>query len=426
MLPLGGVAEIVVSNNIYPADGDVQPPRLGRRSESEDTVTTEAPTTPGGAVAFRDAGDGVRARNLARVLRLVHLGGAQSRAQLTAATGLNRSTIADLVVELVAEGWVVERDPDPVGRVGRPSPVVEVAPRTLVVAVNPEIDAVEIAAIDLGCRVAVRERIETSTLMTAEEVAALVGEVVDRWRGGPLEASRLVALGVAVPGLVRAADGLVRNAPHLGWTDAPVGGLLVEATGLPVAVGNDASLGALAEHLFGAAAGADDVVYLNGGPSGIGGGIIVHGAPVGGVGGYAGEFGQNRVGITGDAVLEDEVSRARLLDVLGLGAADDAALAAALAAASDDGPVREECLRQRELLAQAIADAVNVLNPSVVVLGGFLAQLEELDRDGFAAVVASRAMAENVEGLRILPASLGADRLLLGAAELAFSSAGVI
>lgn len=426
MLPLGGVAEIVVSNNIYPAEGDVQPPRLGRRSESEDTVTTEAPTTPGGAVAFRDAGDGVRARNLARVLRLVHLGGAQSRAQLTAATGLNRSTIADLVVELVTEGWVVERDPDPVGRVGRPSPVVEAAPRTLVVAVNPEIDAVEIAAIDLGCRVAVRERIETSTLMTAEEVAALVGEVVDRWRGGPLEASRLVALGVAVPGLVRAADGLVRNAPHLGWTDAPVGGLLVEATGLPVAVGNDASLGALAEHLFGAAAGADDVVYLNGGPSGIGGGIIVHGAPVGGVGGYAGEFGQNRVGITGDAVLEDEVSRARLLDVLGLGAADDAALAAALAAASDDGPVREECLRQRELLAQAIADAVNVLNPSVVVLGGFLAQLEELDRDGFAAAVASRAMAENVEGLRILPASLGADRLLLGAAELAFSSAGVI
>lgn len=426
MLPLGGVAEIVVSNNIYPAEGDVQPPRLGRRSESEDTVTTEAPTTPGGAVAFRDAGDGVRARNLARVLRLVHLGGAQSRAQLTAATGLNRSTIADLVVELVTEGWVVERDPDPVGRVGRPSPVVEAAPRTLVVAVNPEIDAVEIAAIDLGCRVAVRERIETSTLMTAEEVAALVGEVVDRWRGGPLEASRLVALGVAVPGLVRAADGLVRNAPHLGWIDAPVGGLLVEATGLPVAVGNDASLGALAEHLFGAAAGADDVVYLNGGPSGIGGGIIVHGAPVGGVGGYAGEFGQNRVGITGDAVLEDEVSRARLLDVLGLGAADDAALAAALAAASDDGPVREECLRQRELLAQAIADAVNVLNPSVVVLGGFLAQLEELDRDGFAAAVASRAMAENVEGLRILPASLGADRLLLGAAELAFSSAGVI
>ncbi|WP_136053714.1 ROK family transcriptional regulator [Microbacterium sp. K24] len=370
--------------------------------------------------------DGVRARNLARVLRLVHLGGARSRAQLTAATGLNRSTIADLVAQLVSDGWVVERDPDPVGRVGRPSPVVEASPKTVVIAVNPEVDAVEIAAIGLARNVVVRERIESASLLSAEDVAHLIAEVVDRWRQGPLEHSRLVAVGVAVPGLVRAADGLVRNAPHLGWTDSPLSTMIAASTGLPVAVGNDASLGALAEHLFGAAQGANDVVYLNGGPSGIGGGIVVHGAPVGGVGGYAGEFGQNRVGAGSSAVLEDEVSRARLLDVLGLAVADDPTLAQALAAASDDDPVREECARQRGLLAQAIADAVNILNPSVVVLGGFLAQLEELDPEGFADAVAGCAMAENAEGLRILPASLAADRLLLGAAEHAFTSVGVI
>ncbi|WP_350351146.1 ROK family protein [Microbacterium sp. A8/3-1] len=387
---------------------------------------TDASTGRSGTAVLKDSGDGVRARNLARVLRLVHLGGAQSRAQLTTATGLNRSTIADLVAELVGEGWVVERDPDPVGRVGRPSPVVAASPRSVVIAVNPEIDAVEIAAIDLSRTIAVRERIESSTLLTAVDVADLVADVVERWRAGPLEDARLVAVGVAVPGLVRAADGLVRNAPHLGWTDVPVRALIAEATGLPAAVGNDASLGALAEHLFGAAQGADDVVYLNGGPSGIGGGIIVHGSPVGGVGGYAGEFGQNRVDAVHATVLEDDVSRARLLAVLGLAAADDATLADALAAASDDDPVREECLRQRRLLAQAIADAVNILNPSVVVLGGFLAQLEELDPEGFAAAVAERAMSENAEGLRILPASLAADRLLLGAAELAFTSVGVI
>jgi predicted NBD/HSP70 family sugar kinase len=338
---------------------------------------TDASTGRSATAALKDSGDGVRARNLARVLRLVHLGGAQSRAQLTTATGLNRSTIADLVAELVNEGWVVERDPDPVGRVGRPSPVVAASPRAVVIAVNPEIDAVEIAAIDLSRTIAVRERIESATLLTAVEVADLVAAVVDRWRDGPLADARLVAVGVAVPGLVRAADGLVRNAPHLGWTDAPVRALIAETTGLPTAVGNDASLGALAEHLFGAAQGADDVVYLNGGPSGIGGGIIVHGSPVGGVGGYAGEFGQNRVDPTRSAVLEDDVSRARLLAVLGLASADDATLAECLAAASDAAPVREECARQRGLLAQAIADAVNILDPSVVVLGGFLAQLEE-------------------------------------------------
>ena len=124
----------------------------------------------------------------------------------------------------------------------------------------------------------------------------------------------------AVPGLVRAVDGLVRNAPHLNWIDAPIRDLVERATGLPATVGNDATLGAVAEHLYGAARGIDDVVYLNGGASGIGGGLIVHGMPVGGAGGYAGEFGQNRPGIASDrdrrardGVLEDEVSRARLL-----------------------------------------------------------------------------------------------------------------
>lgn len=378
------------------------------------------------AAASRDVGGGVRAGNLARVLRLIHRGGAQSRAQLTAATGLNRSTIADLVAELVAEGWVVERDPDPVGRVGRPSPVVAASPRTVVIAVNPEVDAVEVAAIDLARQVVVRERIESESVIDAAGVAGVVADAIERWRQGALSDARLVAVGVAVPGLVRAVDGLVRNAPHLGWVDAPLSALIADRTGLPAAVGNDASLGAVAEHLFGAAQGVDDVVYLNGGPSGIGGGIIVHGSPVGGVGGYAGEFGQNRVDASSAVVLEDVVSRARLLSALGLPAADDATLGEALAEAVEEDAVHAECVRQRGFLAQAIADAVNILNPSVVVLGGFLAQLEELDPEGFAADVAARAMPENVEGLRILPASLAADRLLLGAAELSWTAAGVI
>lgn len=411
---------------------------VGAEGES---VARDASTTLSATAVSKDNGDGVRARNLARILRRVHLDGPQSRAQLTSATGLNRSTVADLVAELVADGWVIERDPDPAGRVGRPSPVVQASPQTVVIAVNPEVDAVEIAAIDLAHGVAVRERIE-SVLPSAEAVAALVAEVLERWTRDALSETRVVGIGVAVPGLVRQGDGLVRNAPHLGWVDAPVRALLATATGLPVAVGNDASLGALAEHLFGAARGADDVVYLNGGPSGIGGGIIVHGLPVGGVGGYAGEFGQNRVrgGAQGmpepAAVLEDEVSRARLLAALGWHTADDTALAEAIDAATDaatgadasarQDAVRQECRRQRGILAPAIADAVNILNPAVVVLGGFLAMLAEVDPEGFAEAVRASAMAENVEDLRILPASLAADRLLLGAAELAFTAAGVI
>ena len=370
--------------------------------------------------------EGVRQRNLARLLRLVHREGPLSRAALTEATGLNRSTIADLVSELGRAGLVEERAPDPSRRVGRPSPVVAIAPGVVAIAVNPEVDALTLAAVGLDREIALRERIDLDHLLTPDETARLVAERIAQWRAGPLAGARIVAVGLAVPGLVRAADGLVRNAPHLLWTDAPVRDLVAAETELPTVVGNDASLGALAEHLYGAARGVDHVVYLTGGASGIGGGLIVHGMPVAGAGGYAGEFGQNRPGIQSESdrradggVLEDEVSRALLLDAVGLGAADEPTLAAALAA-SDDPAVTVEVARQRGILSTALANAVNVLNPSVVVLGGFLATLASTDLDGLTAAVGAQAMPSNMEGLDIRVASLAEDRLLIGAAEAAF------
>lgn len=371
--------------------------------------------------------EGIRQRNLARVLRLVHLEGPVSRAALTEATGLNRSTIADLVGELAHESLVTERPPDPSRRVGRPSPVVAVDPGVVAIAINPEVDALTMAAVGLDQGIPARLRLEVDHLLTPEETAALVAAQVDRWRRGPLADLRIVASGVAVPGLVRAADGLVRNAPHLRWTDAAIRELLEEATGLPTIVGNDATMGAHAEHLFGAARGIDDVIYLNGGASGIGGGLVVHGMLVTGAGGYAGEFGQNRPGIAAAAdrrasagVLEDEVSRARLLAALRLSNADEPTLAAALRAATTPD-VAEEVARQRRILSTALANAVNVLNPAVIVLGGFLAMLADQDIDALTEAVSAQAMFANAEDLTIRPAGLAEDRLLIGAAEAAFA-----
>ena len=79
----------------------------------------------------------------------MHIEGPLSRAALTEATGLNRSTIADLVSELARAGLVEERAPDPSRRVGRPSPVVAVSPDVLAIAVHPEVDALTIAAVGL-------------------------------------------------------------------------------------------------------------------------------------------------------------------------------------------------------------------------------------------------------------------------------------
>lgn len=365
--------------------------------------------------------DGVRARNAAHILRLVHFGGPQTRAELTKATGLNRSTIADIVRSLADDGWVAEHESTSAGRVGRPSPVVAASPKTVVIAANPEIDALEIAAIDLARGLVVRERIEYTHAPTAPATAKLIGEVVTRWRQGPLAGFSLKGVGIAVPGIVREEDGLVRNAPHLNWIDEPLQALVTETTELPVAAGNDASLGALAEHLFGAASGENDVVYLNGSPSGIGGGIIAGGELLGGVDGYAGELGHNRISFQSDDVFEDVVNRRRLLKAAGFGAMQDPELAQALRLTKDP-KVAAEFEHQRAVLAFTITNVVNLLNPAIVVLGGFLAMFYELDSEKFLARIRASAIATNTETLTIRPASLAEDRLLLGAAELAIAS----
>ncbi|MFJ4254321.1 ROK family protein [Microbacterium sp. NPDC090003] len=367
-----------------------------------------------------------REANLARILSIVHHDGAQSRSALTEATGLNRSTIAALVFELAAAGLVDERPPEAPSRAGRPSPVVAPSASVVAISVHPEVDAVEIAAVALDRRIVVRERIVNTATPTAAEVAALVAARLAQWQTDALLDSTVIGIGVAVPGLVRTADGVVRNAPHLGWTDEPLAARIEELTGIRTAVDNDATLGALAEHLFGAGRDIDELVYLNGGASGIGGGLVIHGRAATGANGYAGEFGHNRPRIdddadrrTPDGVLEEEVNRRHLLALLGLDDADDAALAEALEAAAL--PAAEaEVARQARVLGSALANAVNVLNPAVVVLGGFLAMIDDAEHDTLVAEVSRLAMRESAEVVELRTAALGSDRLLVGAAELAF------
>lgn len=359
----------------------------------------------------------VRRDNLARMLRILHENGPQSRSALTRATGLNRSTIGTLASDLADLGLVEVRDPVLTRKVGRPSPIIAVTNRTVVLAVNPEVDATELAFVGLDLTIQHRSRVEHASPPTPAQTVALIAQTAASLASAQPN-SRLIGIGVAVPGMVRAADGFVRDAPHLGWVDVPLQQLLTEATGLPAAVGNDANLGAIAEHVFGAARGHRNVVYLNGGASGIGGGLIVDGTPVGGASGYAGEFGHNRA-VDGE-ILEVTVSRSRLLATLGLASASDAVLASALVEA-EAPQVLAEIDRQRRVLAMSLANVANVLDPSVVVLGGFLAMLADRASDEFAALVAEHVMSPNAEDLQITSAALADTRLLVGAAEVAFA-----
>jgi predicted NBD/HSP70 family sugar kinase len=377
--------------------------------------------------------DLVRRRNLSLVLGRVHEVGAVSRAQLTKETGLNRSTIAALVAELVQLRLVIETEPDQTNQVGRPSPVIVPSDRTVAITVHPELDAVDIALVALGGRVLRRVRYETVRVPSAQEVVNITAAVIDGMRGELAAGYRTVGIGLAIPGLVRGDDGVVTLAPHLDWHDEPIGEMLRAATGYEVAAGNDASLGAIAEHVRGAGRTVDDLVYLNGGASGIGGGIVAGGALLGGVSGYAGEIGHTLVNSAGilchcgsTGCLETEVSRGPLLDALGLAPAEaeqlEARLLDHLAGAPADDPVVELVDRQLGFLARALANTVNVFNPRLIVLGGFLASLYAAAPERLLADVRALALVGPRDDVMLAPATLGSTLLAVGAAEIAFSA----
>ncbi|PVZ58527.1 transcriptional regulator [Arthrobacter sp. H-02-3] len=383
--------------------------------------------------------DPSRRNNLSLLTSLVHHHGVLSRAQLTRHTGLNRSTVGTLIGQLTSLGLVYETAPAGEGQVGRPSPEVHPSPSIAALAVNPEVDAVTIGLVSLGGKVQKKIRFETERIPSAREAVNIAAAVIAGMRS-ELDASyRITGIGMAVPGLVNRDDGVVRHAPHLGWRNEPVARMLSEATGYRCQAANDASLGAEAELIFGAGAGVGtgvgagvgarpgNLIYLNGGASGIGGGIIADGQLLRGASGYAGELGHTFVRSGGTTChcgaagcLETEVSQGRLLELAGLSSGDTADLEKALGNSNSAG-LSDEVARQLTYLGIALRNAVNIFNPDAIVLDGFLGTLHALAPGSLQAMLLSQAMDGPAGQAKIYRAALGSDLMMIGAAELAFT-----
>ena len=373
-----------------------------------------------------NSNDQTRRHNLSTILTTLHHGGAQTRADLTRRLGLNRSTIAALVAELVELDLAFETASTEHGSVGRPSPNVHPNDRVAALAVNPDTDAIIIGLVGLGGVVHKRIRYETGGIPTVRETVNIVKAVVDGMRGELESSYRIAGVGIAVPGLVHTDSGVVTLAPHLGWHDEPLAELVSDALGYPAAVANDANVGIVAESIYGAGQGVDDLVYVNGSPSGIGGGVLVNGVPLRGSHGYGAELGHTTVSGEGlpchcgrVGCLETEVSLRRLLTVLGRDSIDADELDQVLQANTDPA-VDAEINRQLDFLSEALANFVSVLNPQRILLGGFLGSIIAAHPERLAESVRAASFSQLAGELTLERAKLRSRLLIVGAAELAF------
>lgn len=367
----------------------------------------------------------VRRVNLSTVMRLVHEDGPLSRSDLTRATGLNRSTVGALLSELAALGRVFAGKPSADRAVGRPSPMIYAAPDTVAVAVNPDQDAVTVAVVGLNGRVRRRIRREVQTAPSAEQTVDLTAQLLAALEP-ELAGRQVLGIGMAVPGLVRARDGLVHMAPHLPWREVPIAQMMTEGTGLATRAENDATLGIEAEAIFGAGRGVPSLVYLHGGSGGIGSGVHMGGAHPGDGARYFPELGHLMVNSAGrrchcgaSGCLETEVSFEALRQTLGVASLDLGELAGALADQSA-GRAAAEVDRQLGHLATGIRNAVNAFTPELVILGGFLGTLYDRAPQALTDAVQAQLMPPLAQSLRLARGTLGLDRILIGAAELVF------
>lgn len=370
--------------------------------------------------------ESTRQHNLSVVLSYVHEKGPITRAEMTRQTNLNRSTIGALVSELAQLGLVYETAPPLEQRsVGRPSPLVHTSNDVIALGVNPDLDAVQVSVVGLGGVLHEVVRRPTHGPPSPKESIELL---VDMVHG--LETTRnrrIVGIGLAIPGLVNEYTQTVRVAPNLGWADVDYARMVSDALGYPARAANDANLGVIAEYMFGAGRGCDNVVYLNGSTSGIGGGVVVDSRLVRGARSFGGELGHMLVNSDGvrcecgrSGCLETEVSVRRIWKLLG---DDEITLEDldAVYATRDTGELAAELDRQASALARGIANIVTIFSPERVILGGHLGALYTARTHQLDAEVRRHALPVLGDGVELVRNELRGKMMAIGAAELAFA-----
>ncbi|HYF91210.1 MAG TPA: ROK family transcriptional regulator [Symbiobacteriaceae bacterium] len=384
----------------------------------------------------------IRAINKQRVLRLIRLAGPISRADAAEQTGLTRPTISAVVSELLEEGWVEEMGTGESSG-GRPPILLRFNPRARYV-VGAELSAGHVRAVlsDLAGRVVrrVKYRVESTDPMrelrrVEEAVRELLSDLPQTQRPVPV-----AGVGLGITGMVHRREGIWHYSPHYDVKDLPVVQLLEKRLVLPVWIENDARAMAWGEHSFGCARGVDNFAYIRVG-IGIGAGLIIGGELYGGAHEGAGEIGHMVVDNEGprcrcgsfgclETVASATAIARRAVRRMGQGQPSriaemvegdlDQVIATTVIEAADEGDelARDTLAEAGRYLGLAAGNLINLLNPSMVVVGGGTGRAGNFLMQPLREAAMARSLPALREKVQISLTPLGEDSCPLGGAAL--------
>jgi glucokinase len=362
------------------------------------------------------------------VFDLLRDGQPRTRAQLAEITGLARSTIAARIDVLLRLGLVAPYG-DGISTGGRPPSLLALNPGAWVVAgIDLGATHATAALADLAGTILVERRADLDIAAGPEQVLTWVeGVIADLLAEQRRPVSELAAIGMGLPGPVEHSTGRAINPPIMpGWDRYDVPAHVQRAFDVPVLIDNDVNIMALGErhaHL----SDVDDLVLIKV-ATGIGAGIVSGAALQRGAQGTAGDLGHVRVSRAADTVCR--CGNVGCLEAIAAGPALAAALrergidvvdghgVVELVRAGDPAAVAAVRQAGRDV-GEVVATLVNLINPSVVVIGGAMAEAGESLLAGIREVVYSRSLPLATEHLRIVTSRAGERAGVVGAAALA-------
>jgi glucokinase len=273
----------------------------------------------------------------------------------------------------------------------------------------------------------IERRVERPTPVSSQDdLLAALDDVV----GGLLEPG-VAALGFGIPATIDQQRGRAVIAPNLPLADLDFRDRMKERFGLPVGIDNDANAAAIAEWKAGAGRGSQHLVMLTLG-TGIGGGLVLDGRPYRGSAGSAAELGHIVIEHDGkpcqgactgrghlEAYCSGTAANAVAREVIG---PDATAHDLVARAREGDAPARDALAEIGRKLGSGIGSLVNVFNPEVVVIGGGFGAAGDLLLGPAREIVAREALPPGRDLVRIVPAELGPEAGLVGAAFVAFEA----
>ena len=233
----------------------------------------------------------VRKFNTAVVLNTIRHHAPLSRAEVAKHTGLNRSTVSQIINTLLdrklVQETILQSD-----RVGRPGLLLDLNPAGgFAIGLEIGVNYITLVMTDFLANVLWRERRKLKAQIDIDQILETAYEMTEvaLKKGYGLNLTPL-GIGLGVPGLVDLQHGELKFAPNLGWTNIPISSLWSERFQLPIFVDNEAKAAALGEYYFGAARGEQNFIFLTAGV-GLGAGIMIDGKIFRGSHGFATEVG---------------------------------------------------------------------------------------------------------------------------------------